>query len=102
MSDCKCYTESKCPLHDLLDDDGNYFPGCEPVTDAIRETVVENIKRDRELSGLLTVKNWVYWPEGRYSITPTHVGEVFVTYNQAGHGAIYGFDMQGNVFCYMD
>ena len=24
---CLCQTEHQCPLHNLLDDDGNYFPG---------------------------------------------------------------------------
>lgn len=68
----------------------------------IQATILENIKRDRELSELPEALNWEYWGENVYSDTPTHVGEVEVRYNVAGHRVVYGFDVSGNVFCYMD
>lgn len=71
------------------------------IVTKIEATVLRNIMMDRGLSELPTVRKWELF-DRTYSGIPTHIGEVDVRYNKAGHCAIYGFDCNGNVECYMD
>ena len=84
------------------------------ITRRQRQAILRNIVRERQrwedpeelrdtdVDQDLVVIRTDEWEAGRYSLTPTHVGEIEVEYSTRGYRAIYGFDRLGNVFCYMD
>jgi hypothetical protein len=69
-----------------------------PVDQFIRR-LLRGIRADRSDIDNLTVER-----VERYGRTNQwgHLGEIEVTYNRAGHRAVYGFNWAGDVSCYMD